>query len=255
MVNILAIDTAAGFFSVALRAGNRVYHFEEQAAAGGIVQPASLSPRPEGAHAGAGSHHSELLLDCAGFLTEKAGIRPADIEAVLVMKGPGSFTGLRIAYAAAKGIALALGSRMSAFPSLDVMAFPFSCWPGLVIPVINARKGCFFTALYQDGRLLAGPMDTRVEDFQAVLKPFIDKNQRIFLTGPDAAMLKDALKPFAGDETLVLDPSGLRGYASILLEVEKKCDLHDNDSELFYLGPEYLRKSDAELNLKSSCHD
>jgi tRNA threonylcarbamoyladenosine biosynthesis protein TsaB len=185
-------------------------------------------------------------------LTEKAGIEPADIGSVLVMKGPGSFTGLRIAYAAAKGIALALGSRMSAFPSLDVMAFPFSRWPGLVMPVINARKGCFFTALYQDGRLLAGPMDTRAEaeEFQAVLKPFIDKNRRIFLTGPDAPMLKDALKPFAGDETLVLDPLGHRGYAPILLEVEKKCDLPDNDTELFYSGPEYLRKSDAELNLK-----
>lgn len=240
-----------------------MYHFEEQVAAGSLnaaqrlqAQASSPGPRPEGARAGAVSHHSELLLDCAGFLTEKAGIKPADIGAVLVMKGPGSFTGLRIAYAAAKGIALALGSRMSAFPSLDVMAFPFSRWPGLVMPVINARKGCFFTALYQDGRLLAGPMDTHAEaeDFQAVLKPFFidknQKNQRIFLTGPDAAMLKDALKPFAKDETLVLDPLGLRGYAPILLEVEKKCDLPDNDTELFYSGPEYLRKSDAELNLK-----
>jgi tRNA threonylcarbamoyladenosine biosynthesis protein TsaB len=239
-----------------------VYHFEEQVATGSLnavqglqVQTASPGQRPAGTRAA--SNHSELLLDCAGFLTEKAGIKPADIGSVLVMKGPGSFTGLRIAYAAAKGIALALGSRMAAFPSLDVMAFPFSCWPGLVMPVINARKGCFFTALYQNGRLLAGPMDTQAEaeDFQAVLKPFFDKNQRIFLTGPDAAMLKDALKPFAGDETLVLDPSGLRGYAPILLEVEKKYDLPDNNTELFYSGPEYLRKSDAELNLKSSCHD
>jgi tRNA A37 threonylcarbamoyladenosine modification protein TsaB len=141
---------------------------------------------------------------------------------------------------------------MSAFPSLDVMAFPFSCRPGLVMPAIHARKGCFFTALYQDGRLLAGPMDTHAEaeDFQAVLKPFIDKNERIFLTGPDAAVLKDALKPFTGDETLVLDPSGFRAYAPILLEVEKNCDLPDNDTELVYSGPEYLRKSDAELNVK-----
>ncbi|MDR2302965.1 MAG: tRNA (adenosine(37)-N6)-threonylcarbamoyltransferase complex dimerization subunit type 1 TsaB [Treponema sp.] len=252
MVNILAIDTATGFFSIALGAGDRVYHFEEQVAADFLNAAQRLQVQPAFPGAGAGSRHSELLLDCAGFLTEKAGITPADIEAVLVMKGPGSFTGLRIAYAAAKGIALALGSRMSAFPSLDVMAFPFFCWPDLVMPVINAGKGRFFTALYRDGRLLAGPMDTRVEaeDFQAVLKPFIDKNQRIFLTGPDAAMLKDALKPFAGDETLVLDPSGLRGYAPILLEVEKKCGLSDNDTELCYSGPEYLRKSDAELNLK-----
>jgi tRNA threonylcarbamoyladenosine biosynthesis protein TsaB len=236
-----------------------VYHFEEQVATGSLnaaqrFQAHTASPglQSGGTRAGVVSHHSELLFDCAGFLTEKAGIKPADIGAVLVMKGPGSFTGLRIAYAAAKGIALALGSRMSAFPSLDVMAFPFSCRPGLVVPVINARKGCFFTALYQDGRRLAGPMDTHAEaeDFQAVLKPFIDKNQRIFLTGPDAAMLKDALKPFAGDETLVLDPSGLRGYAPILLELEKKCDLTDNDTELFYSGPEYMRKSDAELSVK-----
>ncbi|MDR0403068.1 MAG: tRNA (adenosine(37)-N6)-threonylcarbamoyltransferase complex dimerization subunit type 1 TsaB [Treponema sp.] len=238
MVNILAIDTAAGCVSVALRAGDRVYHFEERAAEGGIGQPSS--PR-----------HSEALLEYAGFLTEKAGIRPSDIEAVLVMKGPGSFTGLRIAYAAAKGIALALGCRMSAFPSLDVMAFPFSRRPGPVMPVIYAGKSRFFTALYQDGRRLAGPMDTHVEaeDFQAALKPFTGKNQRIFLTGPGAAALKDALKPLAGDEGLILDPSGPGAYAPILLEVEKKRGLPDNDTE-FYSGPEYLRKSDAELNVK-----
>ncbi|MDR0656203.1 MAG: hypothetical protein LBG22_07810, partial [Treponema sp.] len=65
-----------------------MYHFEEQTARGSPnaaqrfqAQAASPGPQSEGTHRAAVSHHSELLLDCAGFLTEKAGIRPADIGA------------------------------------------------------------------------------------------------------------------------------------------------------------------------------
>ena len=141
-MNLLAVDTAASTLSVALAAGEDTWLFE----------------------AAAGLRHSELLIDSIDMLTRKAGLKPEDLNGVACMGGPGSFTGLRIGFSLAKGLALSLGIPFAAIPTLDCMALPFSAWPGMVVPVIDAKNNSFFCALYRGNERISPYMDAEAAE-------------------------------------------------------------------------------------------
>ena len=93
--------------------------------------------------------HSERLMVAVDRLLEDAGWRPAHLEGLAASVGPGSFTGLRIGLGTVKGLALALAIPVAAVPTLDAMAaaLPWATLP--VCPVLDARKGEVYAALYR----------------------------------------------------------------------------------------------------------
>src|SRR5439155_20361766 len=99
--------------------------------------------------------HGERLLAAADALLTGARWRVADLDALAVAIRPGSFTGLRIGVSTVKGLAFATGKPVVAVPTLDALAWnvPFAGRP--VCPILDAKKGEVYTALYltQDGRL------------------------------------------------------------------------------------------------------
>jgi tRNA threonylcarbamoyladenosine biosynthesis protein TsaB len=172
------------------------------------------------------------------------------------MKGPGSFTGLRIGYAAAKGLALARGIPLAAFPTLDCMALPFPS--GLILPAIDAKKHRYFAALYRGREKLIPDMDAGVETIAAGLLDLFQKNEEkaVVLTGPGADMLYGELENFIEarcEERLyparALDPRRRGGWSTELLKTAESSILNNNGSELLS-GPEYIRKSDADVYAK-----
>ncbi|MDR1319391.1 MAG: tRNA (adenosine(37)-N6)-threonylcarbamoyltransferase complex dimerization subunit type 1 TsaB [Treponema sp.] len=227
-MNLLAIDTAASVFSAALGTDRGVWHFETDS----------------------GMRHSELLLDTVDMLMKKSGLVPSDLDGVLCMRGPGSFTGLRIGFAAAKGLALSLGLPFSAFSTLECGAHAFSVWPGLVVPVIDARKNAFFYALYSGGQRLCPDTEAAAPEIARSINAAVSgpRENRVLLTGPGAETLYRELpgpSPF-----ITVNPEFRRGNALFLLEIAKNVDILNNS--YVNAGPEYIRKSDAELNLRTS---
>jgi tRNA threonylcarbamoyladenosine biosynthesis protein TsaB len=100
-------------------------------------------------------------------LLEDTGCRPGDLHSVAVTAGPGSYTGLRVGMAAAKGLCYALGIPMIAENTLDVMAFAareqlpdaeYLC------PMIDARRMEIFTAVYQNGTVPIMPATAMIVD-------------------------------------------------------------------------------------------
>jgi tRNA threonylcarbamoyladenosine biosynthesis protein TsaB len=225
--NILALDTAWAVLSAALSAGEETWYFE----------------------ADAGLRHSELLMEMVDTLTGKAGIERGDLDAVACMKGPGSFTGLRIGFAAAKGIALALGVPLLTVPTLDCMAASLSFWPGIVLPAMDAKKNRFFAALYSGGSRLCPDMDAEAPLIARALgreRGGTGVQNRVILTGPDADLLASRLEPPAA-WGLCVDPLYRRGRAGELLKLAKDAFLLNNEIDEVFSGPEYIRPSDAEL--------
>jgi tRNA threonylcarbamoyladenosine biosynthesis protein TsaB len=220
-MNILAIDCACDILSVALAAGNGTFYTEIDAA----------------------FRHSELLMECAGTLCETAGVSPGDLNLVACMKGPGSFTGLRIGYSAAKGIAVALGLPLRAVPTMDCLAYRLSIWPGIALPAIDAKRGCFFASLYRNGKELAGCMDAPPKAIaEKIAASRLSGDEPVVLTGAGAELLYSGLAACVCG--ISVDPDCRKGRARELLEIARSGiseEINDLDS-----GPVYLRKSDAE---------
>ncbi|MDR3337972.1 MAG: tRNA (adenosine(37)-N6)-threonylcarbamoyltransferase complex dimerization subunit type 1 TsaB [Treponema sp.] len=240
-MNILAIDTATSLFSLALSSPGGIRLFEIDGAL----------------------KHSEILMEAADYLFQETGMERGDLHLVACMEGPGSFTGLRIGFAAAKGLAAALAIPLAPVPTLDCMAYPFSIWPGLVLPLIDAKQGRFFTAVYRQGERLTEFLDAGPGEIgDAILKhqlpkPAVTALSPVLLTGPDAPLFLERLKPLPRDVSLVIDPAHRRGKSRELLEISGKQAIIKTTEEVFSedSGPMYLRKSDAELNFRTEPFD
>ena len=106
---------------------------------------------------GLGRKNFQGFMPVVDFLLESTGNAPSDIEGIIVSTGPGSFTGLRVGLATAKGMAQALDVPVVGVSSLAALArrIPFSDLP--VRPLLDSRKGEIFSALFQcepSGRMI-----------------------------------------------------------------------------------------------------
>jgi tRNA threonylcarbamoyladenosine biosynthesis protein TsaB len=213
-VNILAIDTATDVLSLALGSGEtELWSFE----------------------AAVGLRHAELVLPCIDTLFKTAGITPQDLNMVACMQGPGSFTGVRIGFSTAKGLALALTIPLVAVPTLDCMAYPWKRLEGLVMPVLDAKRHRYFAALYSQGLRISEYCDSSAADLAGLLPP----HEPVLLIGPAAAMAAQEWGNPAG-WSVVSDNT--RGNARALIDCVKE-GYGVRGTEL---RPLYLRKSDAE---------
>ena len=106
-------------------------------------------------------NHSAWLHPAIAQLLADTGLAPRDLQAVAVTAGPGSYTGLRVGMAAAKGFCYALDIPLIAENTLNMMAFAaIEQLPeaDLLCPMIDARRMEVFTAVYEkDGRVLLQP--------------------------------------------------------------------------------------------------
>lgn len=222
-MNVLALDTATEVLSVALKTDKGQWYIEIDA----------------------GLRHSELLMEVCKTITGLAEISQKDLTLVACMKGPGSFTGLRIGFAAAKGISAALGIPFISVPTLDCLAYSHQNWPGYVLPLIDAKKQCFFTALYHNDHILHDYVDAPVEEIVS----FLPGDKPVLICGPGAEMFSDRIRQLNIPLNMIQNEKNNQGYAKNLLEkAEKRYIINRNGDELLS-GPMYLRKSDAELSL------
>jgi len=245
-VNLLAIDTATEKLSIALAANNGalrhdIWIFE----------------------ADAGLRHSELAMETIDMLFKKAALKPEDLSGIVCMGGPGSFTGLRIGFSLAKGLALALNCPFAAIPTLDCMARPLSSLKGLVMPVLDAKRSSFFCALYRDGAKICADMDSgpaaiadAIADAITTVETAKAQAEQVLLFGPGAEMLYGKLTQLPQSPSApmaaanIIPGKGLRwGNAQTLLEIALETDIFANSVTDFSAGPEYIRKSDADEKL------
>lgn len=93
--------------------------------------------------------HSQTLLPMIDEIFKMTGLDKKEIKAVAITGGPGSFTGLRIGAATAKGLALALGLDIISIPTIDVMAYNYNHCNKLICPIMDARRHQVYTGIYR----------------------------------------------------------------------------------------------------------
>ncbi|MBQ9828391.1 MAG: tRNA (adenosine(37)-N6)-threonylcarbamoyltransferase complex dimerization subunit type 1 TsaB [Lachnospiraceae bacterium] len=108
--------------------------------------------------------HSETLLPMTEALLNMLEIKPSDIDAIGLSKGPGSFTGLRIGIATVKGLAMALDIPVVPVPTTAGIAYNLFGTSGLICPIMDARRSQVYTGLYR----FEGEKLVKVRDQMAV---------------------------------------------------------------------------------------
>ena len=139
-MRILSIDTCLAACSVAVLDGERVL-------------AAISEPMVRG--------HQERLASMAREAMAQAGLRFGDLERIGVTVGPGSFTGLRVGLAFAKGLSSALARPAVGVGSLEALAGER---PGFVVAAVDARREQVYVQAFEDGRPLMEPGALRAED-------------------------------------------------------------------------------------------
>lgn len=189
-----------------------------------------------------GLTHSRTLLKMTEELLSGLELKVSDIDAVAVAIGPGSFTGVRIGVAAAKGLALGAGKPTIGVSSLLAMAHHSVGQPELICCAMDARRGEIYNALfrYENGKIVR-LCDDRAITLTSLVDEVKSTGQTVRLTGDGAMLCADA---FEGDGVpYVLSPAPLLyqtawGVAAAAADIEP-CDAAE-------LEPFYLRLSQAE---------
>lgn len=95
-----------------------------------------------------GKTHSATLMPMAQQVLRDCGVTPADLTAVAVAKGPGSFTGVRIGVSAAKGLAWGADKPVCGVSTLAAMATQMTMMRGIICPVMDARRSQVYNAVF-----------------------------------------------------------------------------------------------------------
>lgn len=220
----LAVDTSTQIASVALLTENS---YEERLIDG------HFSP-------------SEDLLEEIGELLERASIKMQDLELLAVTKGPGSFTGLRIAMSSLKGIASALSIPLVSVPTLSVITEAAGIYQGAILAVIDAKKKKFYLSMKKGGETIIEDRDGNAEDIIPILRK---ETSPILVTGPDALLFAEKVMAIDDSIPLMIDSMSPRNLSRALITLAlEKYRMHGADD--IGEGPVYIRRSDAEEALE-----
>ena len=222
---LLAFETSAKAASVAL--------LEEDVLLGETYQNTGMT-------------HSQTLMVMAQDLLRQCGKAVAEVTHVAVAAGPGSFTGVRIGVAAAKGFAWGAQLPCCGVSTLEAMAMGLGAWSGYVCPVMDARRAQVYNALFRvdQGQCHRITQD-RAISLQDLKQELAQLDGPIFLVGDGSVLTHQTLS--AELPNLVLPPhwkQHQRGVGVGLAALEQIRNGQTCDGAV--LTPNYLRLSQAE---------
>jgi tRNA threonylcarbamoyladenosine biosynthesis protein TsaB len=189
--------------------------------------------------------HSELLMPIVDGCFKLAGWAPADIDVVAAVSGPGSFTGIRIGVAAAKGIAEALGKPVVSVGTLEVLAASFVGFGGVVAPILDARRQQVYCAVY-DGNLNELVVPDAIKLDELLENPLVAGAEAVLFAGDGVAAYRDAIAQKLGERARFAPPHlALQRAGAAAWLAWRKAEAGQT-MDAAELSPVYLRKSSAE---------
>lgn len=193
-----------------------------------------------------GKTHSATLMPMAESILRDCEVTPGDVDVVAVAIGPGSFTGVRIGVAAAKGFAWAAEKPCCPVSTLLGMATQMAHVKGVICPVMDARRSQVYNALFEsDGTILRRLTPDRAISLEELQKDLETVKNPVFLVGDGSKLCYNAL--IDQIPQLVMPPKHLEMQRASGVAMAATVLVAENgtvaSSELV---PNYLRLSQAE---------
>lgn len=225
-MRLLGVDTATGSLSVGLVEN------------GCVLAEITLKT---------GRTHATHIMEVIHHVIALPGLRAKDIDGFAVVKGPGSFTGLRIGISTVKGLALASGKPVVGISSLEALAVQCAFFPHLVCPILDARKGEVYSGVFRCcGN---GLKRERVEMVGPIEKAIADIPAPCLFIGDGAVKHRRAIVEALGGGARFVPPASNAIRASTVLHLGMKRFENQDTDDVAALTPDYIRRSDAELGL------
>ncbi|MGN0203999.1 MAG: tRNA (adenosine(37)-N6)-threonylcarbamoyltransferase complex dimerization subunit type 1 TsaB [Coprococcus sp.] len=194
--------------------------------------------------------HSQTLLPMMDTLLKMTGISVTEVNAIAVSGGPGSFTGLRIGSATAKGLGLALNKPIISVPTVDAIAYNLFGTDALVCPLMDARRNQTYTGLYTfEGDQMICLVHQKAVMIDEIISEINDLGRRVIFLGDGVPVFRQALEE--GIQVphtyapihLNQQRAGALGALAVQYYKEGRCETPAEHQ------PDYLRLSQAEREL------
>jgi len=192
--------------------------------------------------------HSQTLLPMLDELAKMVELDLNSIDAIAVAAGPGSFTGLRIASATAKGLGLSLGCSIISVPTVDALAFNMWGNDGIVCPIMDARRGQVYTGLYSfeaDGTFKVIKEQCAV-DFNEIAAAINELGQPVTFLGDGVPVFKELISDVVKVPYRFAPAHHNRQHASSVATLGSIYYANGECETAAEHRPEYLRLSQAE---------
>jgi len=194
--------------------------------------------------------HSKRIMDMVAHIMDRASLSVNELDGFVVAKGPGSFTGLRIGISTIKGLAFAVSKPCAGISTLDGIAWQFSYSSLPVCVIMDAQRGEVYHATYnfKDGKLIKKSQEKALKPLE-VFK-LLDK-ETLFAGSGSVAYQEIIKKEFKRKAKFApLFQNKVRASALAHVLSQNPSLLNDKEDNINSIAPEYLRKSDAEINIK-----
>lgn len=219
---VLAIDTATKIASVAL--------YDDKI---GVVGEINLYVK---------LNHSTVIMSAIDNLFKMTNITLKDIDKVAVTVGPGSFTGIRIGVAIAKGLVYGTDKKIVGINELDVIAYNAEGRNEKIVPLIDARKERVYASTYSFNN---GKLKRLSEYVNCDLSDIIDsiEGEKTIFIGDGAIAYKDIIEERLKDNAFVFSKTSSIPRAVVAAKIA--CE--KGEDNLYTLEPYYINKSQAEI--------
>ncbi|MEE1229073.1 MAG: tRNA (adenosine(37)-N6)-threonylcarbamoyltransferase complex dimerization subunit type 1 TsaB [Lachnospiraceae bacterium] len=195
--------------------------------------------------------HSQTLLPMIDEVVKMTETDLHEIDAIAVAAGPGSFTGLRIGSATAKGLGLALDKPLISVPTLEGLAYNAAAFSGLICPMMDARRKQVYTGVYRfEGDQFETVIPQKACPIEEIIEDLNGLGEQVLLLGDGVPVARDMV-----EEKLTVSHL----YAPAHMSRQRAGAVAVRAAQLFRQGktenaddhkPIYLRKSQAERELE-----
>ncbi len=191
--------------------------------------------------------HSQTLLPMIDDMTKILDLDLSSLDAIAIAKGPGSFTGLRIGSATAKGIGLALDKPIAEISTLEAMAYALYPAQTLIVPIMDARRSQVYTGIYRfEGEELRCVSADEAMAMEELIARLNDLGEELIFTGDGIPVFTEMIKekltvPYKFAKTFQ-NRQRAAALGTLAIEYVKQGRLVSADDH----SPVYLRVSQAE---------
>ncbi|MGE1145003.1 tRNA (adenosine(37)-N6)-threonylcarbamoyltransferase complex dimerization subunit type 1 TsaB [Bacillus pumilus] len=189
-------------------------------------------------------NHSVRAMPTVEALMKECGVAPSELSKIVVAKGPGSYTGVRIGVTIAKTLAWTLSIPISAVSSLETLAANGQYFDGWISPLFDARRGQVYTGLYtfEEGKIQEIKQDQNIllTDWLYELK---QTGKPVLFLGQDVHLHEESIRSILGETAVIAEEAFHNPRPSMLAFLGADRPAED----VHQLVPNYIRMAEAEV--------